>query len=119
MDRYRLKIDNDKNFSRLLDGLDKEIFSKLSGCILREVIVTPAINLWQIILRTDKDFDKQSFRVAEEFLRRRYNAEVEIRQELSIADEFVPTEKKSPRKKFSGRRKRHKKIFRPERPQFF
>ena len=105
MDRYKLKIDSDRNFFQLFDGLGEETFSKLSGCSLSEVIITPEINLWQIVLRADKDFDKQNFRVAEEFLHRRYNAEVEIRHEFSIADEFVPTEKKSTRKKSSAKEK--------------
>lgn len=105
MDRYKLKIDDKQNFFRLLDGLGAETVAKLSGCSLSDVIITPEINLWQIILRADKNFDKKIFRVAEEFLHRRYNALVEIKHEISIADEFVPTEKKSTRKKSSAREK--------------
>ncbi len=95
MDRYKLKIADNKIFSRLLAETDLP----LKNCTLREVIVTPEINLWQITLRIDKEFDQKNIRAAEEFLRQKYRADVEIRREVSIADEFSGTSKKSARKK--------------------
>ncbi|MBQ7453836.1 MAG: PHP domain-containing protein, partial [Selenomonadaceae bacterium] len=101
MDRYRLKIDDEKNFFRLFDDA-KLNFGK---CTLKEVIVTPGENLWQIFVVTEKNFDDQTLRAAEEFLHRRYHAEVEIRHAVTIGTEIVPAEKKSPRKKNEPREK--------------
>lgn len=100
LDRYRLKIDDGKNFF----GLFADTNLNFDKCTLQEVIVTPATNLWQIKIFADKNFDKQNFRAAEKFLSQRYNAEVEIHHEFSIADEFVPDEKKSSRKKSSAKK---------------
>ncbi|MCR5833646.1 MAG: PolC-type DNA polymerase III [Selenomonadaceae bacterium] len=44
--------------------------------------------MWQLTLRTDKNFDRQIFRTAEEFLSARYGAEVEILHEFSVSDEI-------------------------------
>ena len=101
MDRYRLEIDDTKNFFALFADANLN-FGK---CALKEIVVTPAINFWQITIFADKDFDKQNFRAAEEFLHNRYNATVEIQHEFSVGDEFVPEQKKSPRKKSSAAKK--------------
>ena len=75
MDRYRLKINDDKNFFRLFEDANLNF----KGCNLREVIVTPEENFWQITILADENFDKQIFRSAEEFLRNRYGVTVEIK----------------------------------------
>ena len=99
MDRYRLIIDDKKNFFRVFDDVGEETRSKLYKCTLQDFVVTPAINLWQITLRTDKDFDRKNIEIAKDFLQRRYNVEVEIFHKSSVADEFIPAEKKSADKK--------------------
>ena len=101
MDRYRLTLGDEKIFTTLLAETDLHF----DDCALREVIVTPAINLWQIVIRTDKNFSKQNLRDAETFLHDRYHAKVEISHEYSIADEVVVPEKKSSRKKSSSQKK--------------
>ena len=107
MNRYRLKIDNDKNFFNLFD----EANLNFSECKLKDVIVTPQINHWQITLCTRKNFDKQTLQAAEEFLHNRYRAEVEIKHEVLSSDEQpVLAEKKSPAKKKSSSSKRQEKI---------
>ncbi len=85
MDRYRLKIDNEKIFAKLL----AELNLPFDTCELREVIVTPEINRWQLRVRADKDFDKQNFRAAEKFLHEKYHADVEIQHEISIGTEHI------------------------------
>ena len=57
VDKYELKVDDGKNFGSLFVNLDAETSSKLDKCTLKTVFVTPAINLWEISLRTEKDFD--------------------------------------------------------------
>lgn len=100
MDRYRLTLDDPKSFFSLFD----EANLNFNACILKDIIVTPAINLWQITLITDKDFDKQTLRTAEEFLRNRYRVDVEINNEVSASDELqlIVVEKKSARKATSN-----------------
>ena len=83
MDKYRLDIDDDKNFFRLFE----EINLNFNGSVLKEVIITPETNLWEITLVTAKDFDQQTLHTAEEFLRRRYNATVEIHGNPTIGME--------------------------------
>ena len=90
MDRYKLKIDNEKNFFRLF----ADINLNFNGCTLDEIIITPAVNFWQIKLYTEKDFDQQILRTAEDFLRSQYRADVEIKSEVSASDEFVVKGKK-------------------------
>ena len=92
MDRYKLIIDDEKIFPRLFEQTNLN----LNGCTLREVIVSPEENIWQITVLTDKNFDKQILRDAEEFLRQKYGAEVEIKNVVSAADEVIQAEKKSP-----------------------
>ena len=107
MERYKLTIDNDKKFFSLLD----ETALNFSACNLKEIIITPAINLWEITLFTDKNFDQQNLRTAEEFLRKQYSAQIEIKRELLNSDEYVPAEKKSPaKKKVSAQTSHSKKI---------
>ena len=89
MDRYKLKIDNEKNFFTLFTEANLDF----NGTSLKEIIVTPQENLWQIKLFTNKNFDENIFRAAEEFLHNRYGAYVEIRSAVTIGGEFVPAEK--------------------------
>ncbi|MBR3051145.1 MAG: PHP domain-containing protein, partial [Selenomonadaceae bacterium] len=98
MDRYRLTID-EKNFFSLFD----EANLNFTACHLQEIIITPAANFWQIKLLTDKNFDKQTFRRAEEFLRNRYGVEVQIDNEISASDEVIIPEKKSVRHSSNGK----------------
>lgn len=98
MDRYKLTITDDKIFARLLE----ETNLNFSGCTLSEVIITPEINLWEIMLRTPKEFDKQNFTAAQEFLHNRYQANVEIHNEVSAADEVAATTDKKPARKSAG-----------------
>ena len=84
MDRYLLKIDDAKNFFRLFEDINLNF----NGCTLREIIITPSVNLWQIKIHTEKNFDKQILRTAEEFLRNQYRADVEISSVVSAAVEF-------------------------------
>lgn len=100
-DRYLLKINDEKIFCSLF----AETNLPLNDCELKEVIVTPAINLWQLRVRADKNFDRQNFRAAENFLQDKYHAKVEISHEFTCGDEIVPTEKKSPRRKSSAAKK--------------
>lgn len=88
MDRYRLKVDDDKNFFRLFD----EAKLDFKGCTLRDVIITPEENLWQIKILTPENFDAQTLRSAEEFLHRSYGAEVEIKNEV-LDSKIIPFEK--------------------------
>ncbi len=97
LDKYRLKIDDAKNFFSLFD--DAANVAKLNTCKLKDVVITPESNLWQITLVTDKDFDQQTLRAAEEFLRGKYRAEVEIRREVFSSDEIVAAEKNRPQRK--------------------
>ena len=94
MEKYKLTIDDEQNFFALFADMNLNF----GACKLKEILVTPEINLWEIKIFTDKNFDRQISRAAEEFLHERYNAVVEIRHEFSIADEIVPTEKKSARR---------------------
>ncbi|MBR6712308.1 MAG: PolC-type DNA polymerase III [Selenomonadaceae bacterium] len=98
LDRYRLTID-EKNFFSLFD----EANLNFTACHLQEIIITPAANFWQIKLLTDKNFDKQTFRRAEEFLRNRYGVEVQIDNEISASDEVIIPEKKSVRHSSNGK----------------
>ena len=93
MDRYRLIIDNDKYFFSLFD----EVNLNFNACTLKEVIITPAINFWQITLLTDKDFKEQILRTAEEFLHNRYGVDVVIKNEVSASDDVIISDKKSAR----------------------
>lgn len=106
MDRYRLIIDNDKYFFSLFD----EINLNFNACTLKEVIITPAINFWQITLITDKDFKEQILRTAEEFLHNRYGVDVVIKNEVSASDDVIVADKKSARNssnaKSNGSRKK-------------
>ena len=99
LDRYRLTIDDEKNFFRLFD----EANLNFTDCLLKEIIVTPATNLWQITLQTEKNFDKQTLRTAEEFLRNRYGVEVEIDNKVSASDEVVIPERQSARRSTNGK----------------
>ena len=89
MDRYRLIIDDEKNFFDLFAETNLDF----SGCALHEVIITPAENLWEIYIVTGKDFDEQIFRAAENFLHERYHAEVEIRGKSTVGNEPVARSK--------------------------
>lgn len=108
MDRYRLTVDKE-NFFSLFD--DAAHVAKLKTCKLGDVIITPAENLWEITLVTDKDFDTQTLRAAEEFLRGKYRAEVEIRREVFSSDEVKTAEKKSsaPKKSAAVKSNNHSK----------
>lgn len=75
MDRYKLIINDDKNFFRLFDEANFDF----KACSLDAVIVTPEENLWQIKIVTPENFDTQTLRSAEEFLHNRYGATVEIK----------------------------------------
>ena len=99
MDKYKLKIGNEKNFF----GLLAETNLDFNGSHLREIIITPEINRWQINIVTDKNFDENILRVAEKFLHDRYKATVEIKNQPTIGREPVP-EKKSASKKSSGKK---------------
>ena len=99
LDRYRLTIDDEKNFFSLFD----EANLNFTACHLQEIIITPATNFWQIKLLTEKNFDKQAFHTAEEFLRNRYGVEVEIDNEVSAGDEIITAEKKSARRATNGK----------------
>ncbi|MBQ3442266.1 MAG: PolC-type DNA polymerase III [Selenomonadaceae bacterium] len=99
LNRYRLTIDDDNNFFSLFD----EANLNLRACTLKEIIITPAANFWQITLITDKNFDKQAFHSAEEFLRNRYGVEVQIDNEISASDEVIIPEKKSARRSTNGK----------------
>ena len=101
MDRYRLTLDNGKIFSSLF----AETQLNFNGCTLREVIVTPEINLWQIQLITDKNFDEQTLHAAEKFLRQRYNVTAEIKPIQTCGTEPVP--EKSVKVQRSGNRIQH------------
>ena len=74
---------------------DKDL--NFDECSLQEVIVTPEINLWEITLRTPKDFDEKNLRGAEEFLQSSYQVTVEFKPES--LDESVPAEKTGTRDK--------------------
>ena len=101
MDRYELKMYDENSFCRLLAETNLDF----NDCTLKEVIVTPAANLWQLTIVTSKGFDKQTLTAAENFLHDKYHATIEIRHEATIGDEVVPVEKKSPRKKSSADKK--------------
>ena len=89
MDRYRLIIDDEKNFFDLFAETNLDF----SGCALHEVIITPAENLWEIFIITEKNFDEQIFRAAENFLHERYHAEVEIHGKSTVGNEPVARSK--------------------------
>ena len=89
LDRYRLIIDDEKNFFDLFAETNLDF----SGCALHEVIITPAENLWEIFIITEKNFDEQIFRAAENFLHERYHAEVEIRGKSTVGNEPVARSK--------------------------
>ena len=95
MDKYKLAISDEKIFTNLFAETDLTF----DNCTLKAVVVTPEIKLWQILIHTDKDFSKQTLRDAEKFLSQRYDAHVEISNEVSISDEFSPAVKKSAQKK--------------------
>ena len=97
LDRYKLV--NPKNFFGLFDEINLDWGSSK----LKEIIVTPEINLWQITLFTEKIFDKKILVTAQEFLQKKYGAQIEIHHEVLNGDEFIPAEKKStPKKNFSA-----------------
>ena len=106
LDRYRLTIDDEKNFFDLFAETNLDF----SGCTLHEVIITPAENLWEICIITEKNFDKQILKDAEKFLQERYHAEVEIRGKSTVGNEPVARNKEPVRNKFQGTRN---KFFEP------
>ena len=91
MDRYRLTIDNKDNFFQLFADANLNF----NNCTLRDVIVTPAENFWEINIVTTKDVDENIFRVAEDFLQRRYHVSVEIKNKSTVGNEIPPAENKS------------------------
>ena len=94
MDRYRLNVD-EKIFLHIFADTDL----KFDNCFLRDVIITPSINKWQIKVVTGKDFDEKILRAAENFLHSRYKADVVIDSEVVIGSEPVAEKKsKSPSK---------------------
>ncbi len=94
MDKYRLKFDDSQNFFRVF----AEANLNFDGCTLENVFITPEINFWEIKIVTDKNFDKQILRAAEDFLHNRYGADVKIESEFIAGCEVIPKEKKSPEK---------------------
>ena len=104
MDRYELKFDYEQNFGRLFVNLDTETSTKLDKCTLKTVFVTPAINLWEISLLTEKDFDEKFLDDAAELLTRRYNAKIEFKSTVSIGDE-IPAETPKPKRKRAASKK--------------
>ncbi len=88
MDRYKLIINDDKNFFRLFDEANFDF----KACSLDAVIVTPEENLWQIKIITPENFDTQTLRSAEEFLHNRYGATVEIKN-VVLDNKVIPFEK--------------------------
>ncbi|MBO4779833.1 MAG: PHP domain-containing protein, partial [Selenomonadaceae bacterium] len=107
MDKYRLTIEDDKNFFRLFE----EINLNFNDSTLKEIVITPEINLWQITLVTAKDFDEQILRTAEEFLRRRYMVNVEINGKPTIGTEPAPENKPSARQNGNAPRSAGSKKF--------
>ena len=91
MDRYRLTISNAENFFQLFADANLNF----NNCTLRDVIVTPAENFWEINIVTTKDFDENIFRAAEDFLQRRYHVSVEIKNKATVGNEIPPAENKS------------------------
>ena len=98
MSKYRLKIDDEKIFNRLFDNTPLNF----GGCTLREVVVEPETNLWQIKIRAAKNFDEQTLRDAENYLHNQFNATVEISCEVTCGEELPPEKKSSARKKSSA-----------------
>ncbi len=94
MDRYKLTISSEKNFF----GLLAETNLDFKGSYLREIIITPEINHWEINFVTDKNFDENILRVAEKFLHDRYKADVEIKNNTTIGTEPAPEKKSAPKK---------------------
>ena len=104
MDRYKLEISDEKNFFRLFDGLGTETSSQISRCALKEVVVTPEANLWQIRLCSTEKCDEKIFHTAAEFLQQRYKVEVEIKSEQTIGTEPVAEKKSAPKNEFRSQR---------------
>ena len=102
MSRYKLVIDNPQNFFSAFEDANLNF----NGCTLKDVIVEPEKNLWQIKIITDKNFDEKIFAKAEDFLFKQYGAHVEFKRE--VLNDFIPTPpknssaKKSNGKKISG-----------------
>ena len=106
MDRYRLTVDKE-NFFSLFHDADAAHVAKLQTCTLKDVIITPDINHWEIKLTTDKDFDQQTLRAAEEFLRGKYRADVKIHGSPTngtapLLEKTSPVKKASPAPKKSA-----------------
>lgn len=78
LSRYKLIIDDERKFFSAFD----EAKINFNGCALKDVIIEPEENLWQITIVTDKTFDEQIFQTAEEFLRNRYGANAEFKRKI-------------------------------------
>ena len=105
MSKYKLIIEDDRKFF----GAFKEANLNFSGCTLKEFVIEPEENFWQIRIVTEKNFDEQTLRAAEEFLRNRFSAQVEFKRE--VLAEVISIEKKSaPQKTFPAKRTNGKKI---------
>ncbi len=78
LSRYRLIIDDERKFFSAFD----EAKINFTGCALKDVVIEPEENLWQITIVTDKTFDEQTLQTAEEFLRNRYGANAEFKRKI-------------------------------------
>ena len=78
LSRYRLIIDDERKFFSAFD----EAKLNFNGCALKDVIIEPEENLWQITIITDKTFNEQTLQTAEEFLRNRYGANAEFKRKI-------------------------------------
>ncbi len=104
MSRYKLIIDNPKNFFSAFE----EANLNFSGCTLQDIFVEPEENLWQIGIVTDKNFDEKTFTTATEFLLKRYGAHVDFKRE--VLNDFIPEKKAPPQKNFPAKKSNGKKI---------
>jgi len=104
LSRYKLTINDDRKFFAAFEDANLNF----NGCALKEVIVEPEENVWQIKIVTDKNFDEQTLRTAGEFLNKRYGATVEFKRE--VLNDFVPKEKGEERRETGKGKTNGKKI---------
>ena len=103
MDKYKI-VPKDKNFfPQLLEGFAvKEFFRK---CSLHEVVVTPEIKHWKILIQTAENLDSKLLHDAEVFLSDKFSVDAKIdlirpeEKNIPVEEKKIPAPIKPPEEK--------------------
>ena len=81
MEKYKITPRDGKVFGTLFKefGMGKDMMIFLQTCRVTEVIVTPEINHWLVVINPIKDSDEKFLKSAEFFLSQKYDADIEIK----------------------------------------